>query len=58
MSIPIAPIGRIRDVAVRIRTLEEKLMSNKVIPMSEQSVIHAEIRRLKKEQETLEKRTR
>jgi hypothetical protein len=38
--------------------LEERLMSNKVIPMSEQAIIHAEIRRWKREQELLEKRTR
>ena len=33
-------------------------MGNGIIPMAEQSQIHAEIRRLKKEMEDLEKRTR
>ena len=58
MTIYGAPVGRIRDVGAQIKALEERLMSNKVIPMSEQAIIHAEIRRLKKEQELLEKRTR
>ena len=58
MTIYRAPVGRIRDVAAQIKALEDRLMSNKVIPMSEQAIIHAEIRRLKKEQELLEKRTR
>jgi hypothetical protein len=51
-------VGRIRDAAAQLKALEERLMSNKVIPMAEQVIIHAEIRRLKKEQELLEKRTR
>jgi hypothetical protein len=58
MTIYRAPVGRIRDAAAQIKALEERLMSNKVIPMAEQAIIHAEIRRLKKEQELLEKRTR
>jgi hypothetical protein len=58
MAISRAPVGRIRDVAAQIKALEDRLMSNKIIPMSEQAIIHAEIRLLKKEQETLEKRTR
>jgi hypothetical protein len=58
MSIYRAPVGRIRDTAAQIKALEERLMSNKVIPMSEQAIIHAEIRRWKREQELLEKRTR
>ncbi len=58
MALHNAPVGRIRDVAAQIKALEARLMSNSVIPMSEQALIHAEIRRLKKEQETLEKRTR
>ena len=33
-------------------------MRNRTIPMREQSIIHAEIRRLRKEQDTIEKRTR
>ena len=58
MAILQAPVGRIRDISARIKLLEDKLMSNKVIPMREQSVIHAEIRKLREELETLEKRTR
>jgi hypothetical protein len=58
MAISRAPVGRIRDVAAQIKALEDRLMSNKIIPMSEQAIIHAKIRLLKKEQETLEKRTR
>jgi hypothetical protein len=58
MAILQAPVGRIRDVSAQIKALEDRLMSNKVIPMTEQSVIHAEIRKLRKELETLEQRTR
>ena len=58
MSIFGAPVGRIREISLRIKLLEDKLMSNKVIPVSEQSLIHDEIRKLRKELEALEKRTR
>ena len=58
MPNPQAPVGRIRDVAAQIKALEERLMRNRTIPMNEQSIIHAEIRRLRKEQDTIEKRTR
>ncbi len=33
-------------------------MGNGIIPMKEQTVMHTEIRRMKKEMEDLEKRTR
>ena len=58
MAILRAPVGRIREISTQIKLLEDKLMSNKVIPMSEQSLIHAEIRKLRKELEELEKRKR
>ncbi len=58
MPIPHTSVGRIRDVAAHIKELEERLMSNRVILLAEQSVIHAQIRQLKKELEVLEKRTR
>lgn len=58
MSIPHATLGRIRDVAARIKELEDSLMSSKLIPMAEQSAIHAKLRELRKEQDELEKRTR
>ena len=58
MVIPHATLGRIRDVAARIKELEDRLMSNKLIPLAEQSVIHARLRELRKEQDDLEKRTR
>jgi hypothetical protein len=58
MAIFGAPVGRIREMSLQIKLLEDKLMSNQVIPMSEQSLIHAEIRKLRKELEALEKRTR
>ena len=57
MSLP-SPVGRIRDVAARIKSLEDRLMSNKILPMSEQTKIHTELRSLREEQDTLEKRTR
>ena len=58
MSIIGAPIGRIRDISNKIKVLEDRLMSNGVIPVAEQARIHEELRNLRKELETLEKRTR
>lgn len=58
MVISHASVGRIRDVAAQIKALEDRLMSNKVIPLAEQTLIHKQIRELKKEQDVLEKRTR
>lgn len=58
MSLPSVHLGRIRDLANQIKVLEGKLMSARLIPMSEQAVIHAEIRKLKTEIDVLEKRTR
>lgn len=51
-------VGRIRELASKITALEEKLMSSRQIPMSEQAVIHAQIRKLRAEIDELEKRTR
>jgi hypothetical protein len=51
-------VARIQKYAAQIKALETRLMGNGIIPMTEQSQIHAEIRRLKKEMEDLEKRTR
>lgn len=58
MAIPHSQVARIQKYAAQIKALEDRLMGNGIIPMSEQSQIHAEIRRLKKEMEDLEKRTR
>ena len=58
MSLPHIHVARIQKYAAQIKVLEERLMGNGIIPMSEQSQIHAEIRKLKKEMEDLEKRTR
>lgn len=58
MSIPHTTVARIQKHASDIQVLEARLMGNGIIPMAEQVKIHAEIRRLKKEMEVLEKRTR
>jgi len=58
MSFFQAPVGRIRDISLQIKALEDKLMGNAVISLPEQSKIHAEIRRLREELATLERRTR
>jgi hypothetical protein len=58
MAIPHTQVARIQKYAAQIKALEDKLMGNGRISMAEQSVIHAEIRRVKKEMEDLEKRTR
>lgn len=58
MAIPHTQVARIQNYATQIKALEDRLMGNGIIPMAEQSKIHAEIRRLKKEMEDLEKRTR
>ena len=57
-SLPSFHLGRIRDMSAQIKKHEDRLMNSRLLPMSEQSVIHAEIRRLKKEIDDLEKRTR
>ena len=58
MAIPHTTVARIQKLSAQIKVLEARLMSNGIIPMSEQAVIHTEIRRLRKEMEDLEKRTR
>jgi hypothetical protein len=58
MAIPHTTVARIQKYAAQIRALEDRLMGNGIIPISEQTTIHAEIRRLRKEMEDLEKRTR
>lgn len=58
MAIPHTQVARIQKFASQIKLLEDRLMGNGIIPMAEQTVIHTEIRRLKKEMEDLEKRTR
>jgi hypothetical protein len=58
MAIPYSQVARIQKYAAQIKALEERLMGNGIIPLTEQSKIHAEIRSLKKEMEDLEKRTR
>ena len=51
-------IERVRRIADEIKRLEDRLTGNAVIPMSELPSIHAEIRRLKRERDLLEQRTR
>ena len=58
MAIPHTQVARIQKYASQIKALEERLMGNGIIPIGEQTVIHTEIRRLRKEMEDLEKRTR
>jgi len=58
MAIPHIHVARVQKYAAQIKALEDRLMGNGIIPIAEQSKIHAEIRRLKKEMEDLEKRTR
>ena len=58
MAILRAPVGRIRDISIQIKQLEDRLMSANIIPMKEQSQIHATLAQLRKELEELEIRTR
>jgi hypothetical protein len=58
MAILNPPVGRIRQVGIRIQQLEDILMGNAKITLSEQSKIHNELRTLREEQNSLEVRTR
>jgi hypothetical protein len=58
MAIPHSQVARVQKYAAQIKALEDRLMGNGIIPISEQTTIHTEIRRLKKEMEDLERRTR
>jgi hypothetical protein len=58
MAIPHIHVARIQRLSSQIKLLDDKLMGSGKIPLKEQTVIHTEIRRLKKELEDLEKRTR
>lgn len=58
MAISHLHVARIQKLSSQIKVLDDKLMGNGKISMQEQTVIHTEIRRLKKELEDLEKRTR
>jgi hypothetical protein len=58
MAISHMHVARIQKLSSQIKMLDDKLMGNGKISMQEQTVIHTEIRRLKKEMEDLEKRTR
>lgn len=58
MAISHTHVARIQKLSSQIKALDDKLMGNGKISMQEQTVIHTEIRRLKKEMEDLEKRTR
>ena len=51
-------IDRVRHIAAEIQRLEDYLMGNRIIPMPEQTTIHAQIQKLKKERDLLEQRTR
>ena len=52
------PFERIKALVKNIQTLEDKLMNTGYLPMSEQTKIHEEIRKLKEEMDKLERRTR
>ena len=52
------PFERIKTLVKKIQTLEDRLMNTAFLPMSEQQKIHAEIKKLKDEMDTLERRTR
>lgn len=52
------PFERIKALVKNIQTLEDKLMNSGYLPMSEQTKIHEEIRKLKDEMDKLERRTR
>ena len=58
MAISHIHVARIQKLSAQIKALDDRLMGNGLITMKEQEVMHAEIRRLKKEMEDLEKRTR
>ncbi len=58
MALSHTHVARIQKLSSQLKTLDDKLMGNGKISMQEQNVIHTEIRRLKKELEDLEKRTR
>lgn len=58
MELAVAHLARIQKYANQVMALEKKLMSDDLIPMTEQQRMHAEILRLKAEIELLEKRTR
>ena len=51
-------IDRVKHIAAEIKRLEDYLMGSRIIPMSEQTTIHAQIQKLKKERDVLEQRTR
>jgi hypothetical protein len=53
-----APVGRIRDIAFRIKQLQDKLMSSNRLTYPEQTSIHNEIKSLRKELDIMEERTR
>lgn len=52
------PFERIKTLVNTIQKLEDKLMHTAFLPMSELQKIHDEIKKLKNEMETLERRTR
>ena len=49
---------RVQDLSARIKQLEETLTGNGKLPMSEIPKMQAELSKLKKEQDLLERRTR
>jgi hypothetical protein len=52
------PYEQIKHLVSSIQKLEDKLMNTAILPMAEQSKIHAEILKYKKEIKLLEHRTR
>jgi hypothetical protein len=52
------PYEQIKHLVSSIQKLEDKLMNTAILPMAEQSKIHAEILKYKKEIKLLEQRTR
>jgi|GEM_PF-2026023 hypothetical protein len=58
MSLFTTQFERVKNLVNKIKVLEDKLMSNAVLPMSKQHKIHAEIRQYKEEMAKLEKMTK
>ena len=51
-------VERLKKLVAMIHALEDTLMNTSFMPLPEQKKVHEEIRALKDEMDTLEKRTR
>ena len=58
MPVSYTQVARVQQYVAKLQALEDRLMGKGTITLVEQAAIHTEIRRLKKEMEELEKRTR